>query len=64
MLQRILGSLEREAERELYSGVDPRGELLWSRTGRGILLAVGGWQETLERRGVRPGDRVAIDLPA
>ena len=63
MLQRILGSLERESERELYSGVDPRGALLWSRTGRGILLAVGSWQETLERRGVRPGDRVAIDLP-
>lgn len=63
MIRRILESLETSREREIYSGLDTRGEVAWSRSSDEILAAVGAWQATLRSRGVRPGDRVGMDLP-
>ena len=60
MIRRVL---EANGERELYTGVDARGQRTWSLRANELLAAVGGWQAELRTRGVRPGDRVGFDLP-
>ncbi len=63
MIRRMLEALEANGERELYAGVGSQGERSWSLPANELLATVGGWQQELRTRGVRPGDRVGIDLP-
>jgi len=63
LIRRILDALEANGGREVYGGLDARGEPAWSLQARELLAAVGAWQAELRDRGVRPGDRVGIDLP-
>ena len=63
MIRRILEAFEANGERELYAGLDPGPQPVWSLNGRELLAAVGAWQQELRAHGVRPGDRVGIDLP-
>ena len=63
MIEKLLASLEALADREAVVGLDPQGEPAWRRSGRDTLREIGGWQQQLRARGLRPGERVAIDLP-
>ena len=62
MIERAFEALERAGSRELDSGCDASLELRWRRSAEELLLRVGAWQQLLTRRGVQPGDRVAIDV--
>ncbi len=63
MIRRVLEALEAAGERELYAGIDSQGERSWSLSANELLATVGGWQQELRAHGVRPGDRVGIELP-
>jgi malonyl-CoA/methylmalonyl-CoA synthetase len=63
VLRRILESLESAGDREAMCGLDARGAPAWTRSGRELLGAIGGFQAALRARGVGAGDRVALDVP-
>ncbi|MFQ5515012.1 MAG: class I adenylate-forming enzyme family protein [Myxococcota bacterium] len=63
MIEQTLEALERNRGRVLLVGCDAGGEIGWERSGADLLTEVGAWQAELHRRGVRPGDRVGLDLP-
>ena len=62
MIESLLSGLEARARDEVLVGLDARGRRIWQRTGEDLLLESGGFQTQLARRGVRAGDRVAIDV--
>ncbi len=63
MIQETLEALEIQRQRVVVQGLNEAAELIWSQTGDELLLAIGGWQQTLADTGVHPGDRVGVDLP-
>ncbi len=63
MIRRILEVLEEKREQTLLSGLDARAEIAWERSGGDLLARIGAWQRLLLDRGVRPGDRVGVDVP-
>jgi malonyl-CoA/methylmalonyl-CoA synthetase len=63
MIRRLLRALEEGQRRALISGLDAGGEVSWTRTGEDLLERAGAWQGLLRSRGVRPGDRIALEFP-
>jgi malonyl-CoA/methylmalonyl-CoA synthetase len=63
MIRRLLDALEDKREHTLLSGLDARAEIAWERTGAALLARAGAWQRLVLDRGVRPGDRVAVEVP-
>lgn len=62
MIAQLLASLEIIGDGEALTGLDAHGQRAWRRSGNEILREIGGWQQQLRARGLRPGDRVAIDV--
>ena len=62
MIRAALERLESSRAAEALVGLDERGGVLYRRTAGALLHDVGAWQSLLRTRGVKPGDRVAIDL--
>jgi malonyl-CoA/methylmalonyl-CoA synthetase len=62
MIRRILAAIEEGGHRPLFSGLDPHGEIAWRQTGTRLLERTGAWQRVLFAQGVRPGDRVGIEV--
>ena len=63
MIERALAALEAAGDREVWTGLDASGEVEQRLGARALAGRVGAWQDHLDRNGVRPGQRVAIDLP-
>jgi malonyl-CoA/methylmalonyl-CoA synthetase len=61
-IETILKTLEGLGQRECWSGGDG-STWLWRHGAQQVLGRIGAWQQWLRQRGVRPGDRVAIELP-
>lgn len=63
MIHAALERLETDRGAQALVGLDERGGVVYRRSAGDLLDAVGAWQALLRTRGVRPGGRVAIDLP-
>ena len=63
MIERALAALEAAGDREVWTGLDASGEVEQRLGARALAGRIGAWQDHLDRNGVRPGQRVAIDLP-
>ena len=62
MIERTLAALEAAGNDEIAIGLDADAAVAWRRSAAELLGRVGGWQGVLRQRGVRPGERVALDL--
>ena len=62
MIERTLAALEAAGNDEIAIGLDADAAVVWRRSAAELLGRVGGWQGVLRQRGVRPGERVALDL--
>jgi len=62
MIESLLRALEASRDTPLCMGLDDMGGLAWQQTGEQLLSRIGAWQGWLRAEGVRPGDRVGIDL--
>ena len=63
MIRTALERLESDPAREAVVGLDAGGGVCWRRSARQVLEAIGAWQAWLDLHGVKPGERVALDLP-
>jgi malonyl-CoA/methylmalonyl-CoA synthetase len=63
VIRRILDELESQPAREVFTGLDAAGAIAWRQSAAEVLELAARWQARLRRRGVRPGARVAIELP-
>lgn len=61
MIGRMLDAFERGRDETLLRWLTPGGETPY--TGRALLSDAGSWQGVLAERNVRPGDRVALEVP-
>lgn len=62
MIESLLAGLEARAHDAVLTGLDASGQRVWQRSGEELLREAGGFQARLAQRGVRPGDRVGIDV--
>ncbi len=62
MIRKILEALEATGGGEAMRGLDRAGRPSWHQSGTELLRRAGGWQGLLGERGVRSGDRVALDV--